>query len=425
MDPEIQELLSLAKTNPKALEELLSQKSEKEIIDMQKRMNPLSDVGIINHREELCVNLSVTNWQERYLKKLTLTTMIGYLYQVLREHDEAERPVVKNFLDKVFKYDPTRHIYALNKLKDIKNDDIANIRDEVKAAHNTTVTLPKEAVVDTVCQQLDTFMTAATKFMERGAFVDESTVGAFRKLTATHETLQPYAKHLSNNQVTGAAFVVPSADMFHSFNRYQQNNYESLRAINEALYTERPDIEFSVMVYSAHKSEKEAEEWRRRHESRLKGDVFSVPNNKIVMLGPFRQNREKLDFYTKHTEVLKLMTEQNEYDQKLGKDLMEKRVAREKQKNVAEAGPDAEGLSQYKKNVSIIQNLGAKALSDMKSDEKEQFIKARDELETAILPDGAMQVDYYFTDADGKMQRHYMYTEEVKPEDRSGLEKKQ
>ena len=57
------------------------------------------------------------------------------------------------------------------------------------------------------------------------------------------------------------------------------------------------------------------------------------------------------------------MMEQMELDHKLGKDLMEKSVKRNKQKNIAEAGMDSANLNKYMGIQNQIQQLGGKSVS--------------------------------------------------------------
>ena len=64
-----------------------------------------------------------------------------------------------------------------------------------------------------------------------------------------------------------------------------------------------------------------------------------------TVLADYKKNRENIDFYNRHTEVLKRIMDQHEQDKKLGKDLMNKRVKKAKSKNIEEMGKDAEILA--------------------------------------------------------------------------------
>ena len=59
------------------------------------------------------------------------------------------------------------------------------------------------------------------------------------------------------------------------------------------------------------------------------------------------------------------MVKQIEKDERLGKDLMEKRVQKEKRKNIIESGPDAENFRKWREENSDIQKLGAKHIGGM------------------------------------------------------------
>lgn len=211
---------------------------------------------------------------------------------------------------------------------------------------------------------------------------------------------------------------VPPGDLFYHFDRYLTNHYELLREATQIIYCEKPDIEFAVQFYGkSHDTKEEAVGAVSAIRDRVSTAVYTVSNEGWFLLGPFKQNRDRIEFYNKNTEILKRMMEQAESDSKLGADLMKKRVVRNKEKNIIEAGPDDPGLAKYQDAVGIVEKLGSKpALS---KEEKEKLAEAINRKEMTEVPSNAIQVDIHkpVTDASGNvtLQRSVFYTEAEAP----------
>lgn len=211
--------------------------------------------------------------------------------------------------------------------------------------------------------------------------------------------------------------IEPPSDVFYHWNRYLSNNFEQLREATNQLYNIKAGLEYCLIYYGSHASEEEAKNWRIAHNDEFRAEVQTVRNNGITFLGPFKQNRERAEFFNKNTAVLEEMLSQIESDHKLGKDLMEKKVKIQKGKNIAEAGPDAPGLADYKKTMCTINKLGAKDI--LSKEEKEELESAFRAKEMAEVPDDAIQVDMFYPklDAAGNatMEKTHFYTQAEAP----------
>jgi outer membrane biosynthesis protein TonB len=150
-----------------------------------------------------------------------------------------------------------------------------------------------------------------------------------------------------------AVEVIPPQDTFHRWQYYMEVNYEELRAATEAIYHEKPDLDWALILYEyfeGGEAEVEAafEAFRDKHQDEIVTDIKGIDFGQWTLLGDFKGNREKITFYNKHTEILKRILDRHAEDKKLGADLMRHRVRRLKAKNIREAGPDAPGLAEYK-----------------------------------------------------------------------------
>lgn len=204
------------------------------------------------------------------------------------------------------------------------------------------------------------------------------------------DALYPYVLE----SVRGCYTWVPPVDVYHHFDRYLSNHYELFREAVQILYCEKPDIDFAIQYYDrSFSSEEEAKKSRMKIQDRVTAAVYTISNGTWNLLGPFKQNRERVEFYNKKTEVIKRMLEQVESDHRLGEDLMKKRVKREKHKNIIDAGPDDPNLAKYKDAISTLDTLGAKEV--LTDEDRKKMAEAKLRKEMTEVPPDAIQVDMH------------------------------
>jgi hypothetical protein len=80
---ELRELSNSVINDPNVVHTL----TDNEAMQLRKYINPLGNI-VTNKR--IHVNMSLVNWKDKYLRKLHLTTMIGYLYRTLEEYEPEE-----------------------------------------------------------------------------------------------------------------------------------------------------------------------------------------------------------------------------------------------------------------------------------------------------------------------------------------------
>lgn len=274
----------------------------------------------------------------------------------------------------------------------------------------TSLTQTEQTMKDLV----SSYMLADPNSMLDSVDLQSIFTGLSTKLASLQQDLAPYNKKL----VDGAGTWVPPVDVFHHFDRFLTNHYEQLRECVNILYCEKPDIEFAVQFYGkSHSTHQEALQAVASIRDRVTTAVYSISNEGWFLLGPFKQNRERVEFYNKNTEILKRMMEQAESDSRLGADLMKKRVVRKKEQNIIECGPEDPGLVKYQEALGVIERLGSKPL--LTKEEKDKMAEAVRTKEMAEVPPDAIQVDVHkpVVDADGNttLQREKFYTQAEAP----------
>lgn len=489
---DLKKLTESVLSNPESVEEL----SPDEVVGLRKHMNPL---GNIIMAKQLHVVLSVINWRELYLRRIHMTSLVGFLYRLASEYlptEELEKEtaryeaecksiksrldggdcaaalesaaanhksrnelitstakgLIMRFLNRNFKYDPDRHVRSAGSSKGADSDrpdrdalirkkcEVAATAGEVSAKLEAKPEMlfkyVKSGLVGLRAGLTETTgqLTKLIGVLEplrplfagtEVAEVLDDTIGIISKkytqLKAARDDVGKLADPFAAADTLATLRVVPSADVYYNWTRYTENHYEEIREAVAALYMEKPDLEFSVILYDAFKTPEAAKTFLQQHANEFKWGVEHIQNNAVCLLGPFKENRNRVDYYNKNTEVLKMMHDQQEADHKLGKDIMEKQVRVKKRKNIEEAGPDAPGLAAYSRAMNVMTDLGAKkiiSVDEMRELEeaKELAAKIREDYE---VPDDAIQVDVFapVEDADGniKLTKNKFYTQAEAP----------
>jgi hypothetical protein len=208
----------------------------------------------------------------------------------------------------------------------------------------------------------------------------------------------------SNEKKKNASDIIPDypnhllnipADTFYRIDKYMDVNYEFMRSIVEHVYCEKPDFDYIINIYDAFPTETDATTFIKKYQDQFIHDVHTIKNNHWTFLGPFKQNRDKIDFYNDNTEQLQAILEQVESDQKLGKELMKKRVTNEKRANIRRQGKHADDIGDAMGN------------KETTADDADANDMSRDD-------DPYLRVDVFETDGIDIKKSHFL-TESVKP----------
>jgi hypothetical protein len=327
----------------------------------------------------------------------------------------STRRIIKKFLDRNFEYNPDHHVMNASSTQRVQKARSTEMDKKLESNPKMYTYMRQNLLCGQTLldQAVDSLKSSAVVLgdlvygKEHVTLDDVADVhGIVQKkysacLTLANEMKQITAPLVAADTVE-AWNVDPPVDVFHHYTRYLTNHYEELRAVCAEYYNEKPDIEYSVIYYDHFDSPEAAREYKIQHENEFKQEVMTIENSGITLIGPFKENRERIDFYNKNTEILKKMTEQADRDQKLGKDLMDKRTQKQKKKNVAELGPDDSRLSAYSKSNNTVKNIGVK--KTMTIEEQQEYYKKHREEQEKEIPDDSVQVRMFYTkEVDGKM----------------------
>ncbi len=393
----------------------LSKIDQDRVLEMRKRLNPYGRT--IQGSNEF-MNFSITQITHEYWKKFITTAMIGYLnrmcdewkvpngvpvvsvYEYLDNPSLVDTPAlaiernntaairdyefnrkwmekriaVKEFLEEMFQFNPDEHVrsaYRPNYKDETRKPlDTMAARLAIKHACKTDTELRADKVLHDAIQGVKT---KKVKRIIRGK--DGSIREVIREVPVALPPPEPLAPtdrkpldsaHPVDTSVTSTITnMIPPHDMFGRFKMYHTENYEQIREAVLALYCEKPEYELAINPYGNHKTREAAEAFKKQHADEVIAEVFTAETGKWNFFDTFKKQRESVNFYNKNTTVYEEMIKQTERDERLGADLMAKRVSKEKAKNVAEVGPDAENFKTWVKENNDLTKMGAQHIGHM------------------------------------------------------------
>ncbi len=474
---ELREMSKRITRNPDSIYDL----NPEETVAMRKYLNPL---GNVISSKKYYINMGIINWREKYLRRLHMTALVGYLFRMNEEYTpdielkkEKERykaacvglagdelaaltaehvsrnelikstakGIINQFLCRNFEYNPDRHLrgsHSENAADPERKPKFTAIKETCKLAETapaietklnarqeqtykylrSSILTTYNAAVETATTLKGAIKTIADPDLDRED-IQGILFKKYKQLTDLIADMKKIVTPIASADTLDAWKVDPPLDVFHQFDRYLTNHYEQLRDVVQALYNEKSDFEFGVVTYEPHKTEQAAREYRVQHEAEFKTEVVAFETGAVTLLGPFKENRQRIDFYNKNTEVARRMMEQLEADHKLGKDLMEKELIAAKKKNIEEAGPDNPGLAAYKREMRIAQDLsGAKQVLSKEDKDKlaEAVERAQAIKEDYEVPDDGIQVNVFFPSNDSnnastELRKTHFYTQAEAP----------
>jgi len=416
----------------KILEELdlekLNELSDEKVLELRKKLNPY---GRIIEGSDRYLTFSYTDLREQYLKKLLVTSLVGFLNRMNAEWKVPEGiPVVhpydyvqdKSTLESPDTYkDPLAKTEAIENLKHMEKRVVVqefleslfqfDPDEHVRSAHRPAPTDPERKPVNTPAGKLAVkhLMKTNKKFREtteKQQALDElkaSASGETKKEEEETKEVETPTKPISDVE-RHTTEMIPPADTFGRFTRYFEANYDKLREVTNDLYCEKPDLDRAICPHSWHESRDEADKYINKHKDEMVTEVFPAMSGAWNFFAPFEKVRESTRYFNSQTIVLEEMVKQIEQDSKLGQDLMKKRVAKKKKKNIEQVGPDAPGFAKWKKNNNTLKDMGV-----IENDNESSYVD--DE-----CPDDGIQVDVFsFSKGGREVQKSHFYSEAEKP----------
>ena len=408
--------------------------TEEEMLKLRSQMNPY---GRTIDGADHVLTMSYTDLRKEYLMKLLLTSIIGFLNRACDEwhvpdgmvpipvHEHLKNPafideipdgkssaeyiedqknnklwmekriVVKEFLEDMFQFNPDMHV--LPAYKPCPKDPMRTEVFDTPAA---------QLAIQTLCKK-DSELASDIEHHKK---LQKITKKAVKKGGARKKNKWRKANRILTNEDASDGMLektvtemLPPFDTFHRINHYYEVNYEKLRDVVHKLYCDKPDLETAVNPYKWHKNRDEADTFINKHKNVVIAPIYPCYSGKWNFIGPFAKVRESVRYFNENTIVLEEIMKQRETDEKLGRELLKKKVVKKKQENVDAAGPDDPAFLAWEKKNSAMQDMGCEKIN--------QGSYANEE-----CPEDAIQVDVFrVSQVDKKFSKSAFYTEAEAP----------
>lgn len=415
---------------------LVDNLTEEQITEARKRLNPYGRT-IEGSGKLVCA--SIINMKEEYMKKLLMTSLIGFLFRQCDEYelDDGDKPVSMDDFD-TFMVSYNEAVDNANKSKESyvpvnkPYDEMSYEEKAIKLEHNRILEKSEGFKKRLIVRQfLDGLFQFNPDKHVKSAYsnnpLDPERVKPSQvkrhvktitgKSGATIEIEKDEYKTKEEEKRADSEFVkhIPPSDVFHRWGYYLDSNYEECRQAVMDLYADKPDLEFAINVYDQFDNVEDSKKFVQKHKDEVIADIVTLTQSSWNLLGSFKENRNRINFYNERTAVLEEIFKQHEQDKKMGADLMRKRVARKKKKNIEENGPDPEEFKQYKKdNPSMVSTMGAEEVLNVDNN----YIK-KDDVSFKIhedCPYDSVQVDVFdFREGGSVVKKSEFFTQAEAP----------
>ena len=242
----------------------------------------------------------------------------------------------------------------------VTDEDDYYIKDAVKQRLNIEQT--QEECSDRILDHIEEFLYEYLSF-NPDIHVKSSYAPNYRDDTRTPLDIDPETGMLIDENYERR--LVPPKDTFLRWKRYREANYEQLRQATDDIYDTKRDYEWAFIAHETFEgadAEEKSEIWQRKHAKEVDLSIRSVDFNCVCLIDSWKANRERLNYYTKDTEILKRMFDTKKEEERFANQMTKERMRKKKAENDEEMGNDA-GLNQYlENNPSGIERYGAKRM---------------------------------------------------------------
>lgn len=421
------------------LEEKLSQLTSEQMDILLKEAQPYKTLGVAPQTKQ--VMASVSNLREEYFKKLMTTGLVGFLFQMMREYTIDEEDLIEqineedfveyNYANKDFKvnHDKVYHEMVIKYYQEkypkdtetnnrktmeekLSEDELVEVNSlvasEIKKITEPIRTVNRTKMYDYVFNKIQEQSDSERKIIERflQKFFKYDPLNHVQKgeneIVDDPERKMPtsYSSTLEEDMYTN----VPPNDTMRRFTSFYEVNYDKIRETTNNVYNVKPDLENAVIVYDVLDSKEEVDKFIHKYGANSKFDILNFPLNQWTIVGAFKENRERVNYYHKHNKIIESMLEQQEADNNLSSELLKNRVKTKKRVSERVFGKDSPEFLQYKKmNPSELETKYGLKMEDLEDGSIKVSKTETIDVETGKVvatdedgtPDNALEIDVY------------------------------
>lgn len=320
---------------------------------------------------------SVSNLRERYLKKLITTAMVSFLFQMESEYEVNEEdllnpPNEEDYMEdapaqtEVLNYDKFYTSTLAEKFRELfpEQTDVHSYK-EMEAQLNEDQLLEVANVATKTMEDLNKppkvlnqseYYAAVQRSVTEQSATERAVINKFLKrffhydpIEHVKEGLEPNVHNDPERGDTSKYEHIPPNDTHVRFTSFYEINYEKIRQATLDIYNVKPDLEHAMIVYDVVDSQKEVDAFIQKYGAASKHDILAYPLNCWTLMGPFKENRDRVDYYNKNNSIIKSMLEKVEDDNNLREDMLKKRIKTKKIRSERVFGKDSPEFEKYRK----------------------------------------------------------------------------
>ena len=314
---------------------------------------------------------------------------------------EAAKGLVLAFLRSLFEYDPDAHVrsahdaFVLEKAEGLRTvpglGEVPHDEADPLRLPLSVVLAAAPAPSDPEEREAVAQLTATPQAYNAAAFLLRTppAAAAVQKALEAPARFERYLFPIAPDAAARAAAErIPPQDTFHRWQYYMEVNFEALRTATDSIYHDRPDLDLALILYRGFEGPPDEvsadfEKFYQKHQDEVISDIRAIDMGGWTLLGDFKANRDKINFYNKNTEVLKRILDRHAEDKKMGQELMRNRVRQAKAANIAADGPDAPGLADYTAAAAGTSAAAHGAQRVLTGEERARLERARGDLRAA------------------------------------------
>ncbi len=376
--------------------ETLAKLSNEDIIKVKKVLNPYNTVMESTGN---FLSFSFTNLEEKYMDKLKMTSLIGFLNRMLDEwhvppnipvvpvntymknpnvikeitkewkitdqlkEDLAEnerwmkkKVIVKQFLMELLEFNPDAHVRTAYRAQpqDLERKIIITPAACAGTEHLKHID-PKYANAMLAYdrgQQLINMRERLDVPEMKECVAKQLIVPEFNWYTVDYKKYTP--KDI--NLLYRLCNAIPPDDVFARWRRYEKEHLDELKDAVLHLYCDKPELAVCIQPYAWHSSLEEAIEFQNKNRDSVITDIYTAQSGKWTILESCKENRSARRFFNENTVVMEEILNQQERDAKIGQELMKNRIKLSKEENKRREGAHSEGFLKWKESNPDIVN---------------------------------------------------------------------
>lgn len=351
----------------------------------EQTLNPYT--GVLPHedaKDKFSV-VSVTNWRYGYMRHLLITSLVGFLSQVLKEYEPDEFSIPPEIAAKLNANDrrKLRSAALIHTKKEIRHAFMRNFEyDANRHSVPANKKLPTlEQMIVAQKEKLATLKPHETKenalfhlvnLIDKGDYTDALEYGnkmiSYLKAESDFDTLK----------------TIPPEEVFYNWERYFENNFETIKEKTNLLYNELEDYDCAVCVHAANLTDEDADNFINKNRNNAKTGLLKVQSGTWTIMSPYEENRDVIDVFNKDTNMFKEKLEHDREAQEMGSNMLNRNIYNAKKKNLDNYGEDDPGMKEYLDLQDSVNELGKRALTDAEREKLSAANRKKRNLEKEI-----------------------------------------